>query len=160
MAEPIRVYADTSVFGGVFDPEFRVASQRFFELVRQGRLQLVVSLAVQREVEAGPADVGALFQDLLPVMELIETPATAFRLQEAYIVHGVVSAKQGTDALHVAVATVMGCAMIVSWNFRHIVSFRRIPLYNAVNCLNGYHPVAIYSPLEVVNDEEEELRLR
>jgi hypothetical protein len=30
----IRVYADTSVFGGVFDDEFREESLTFFELVR------------------------------------------------------------------------------------------------------------------------------
>ena len=30
---PIRVYADTSVFGGVFDEEFQVASRTFFEQV-------------------------------------------------------------------------------------------------------------------------------
>ena len=37
------------------------------------------------------------------------------------------------DALHVAVATVSGCSVIVSWNFKHIVNYRKIPLYNAIN---------------------------
>lgn len=45
--------------------------------------------------------------------------------------------------------------MIVSWNCEHIVSFRRIPLYNAVNALMGYPPLAIHSPLEVRFDDEE-----
>jgi hypothetical protein len=56
----------------------------------------------------------------------------------------------------VAIATVSGCPLIVSWNFRHIVSFRRIPLYNAVNVIAGYGPTAIHSPREVVESEEEE----
>ena len=59
-----------------------------------------------------------------------------------------------TDALHVAVATVTGCEVIVSWNFRHIVNFERIPMYNKINAVNGYNPIAIYSPLEVLADEE------
>jgi len=44
--------------------------------------------------------------------------------------------------------------MIVSWNFRHIVHYQKIPKYNAVNVLNGYAPIAIHSPLEVIPDED------
>ncbi len=42
----IRVYADTSVFGGVYDPEFQTASQAFFEDVTQQRFALVTSAIV------------------------------------------------------------------------------------------------------------------
>ena len=31
---PIRVYADTSVYGGVFDEEFAKPSRAFFDLVQ------------------------------------------------------------------------------------------------------------------------------
>jgi len=41
----------------------------------------------------------------------------------------------------------------VSWNFRHIVHFEKIPLYNAVNVLNGWGHIGIYSPLEVIEYE-------
>jgi len=34
--EPIRVYIDTSVFGGVFDPEFDRVSKRFFDIIGKG----------------------------------------------------------------------------------------------------------------------------
>ena len=44
---------------------------------------------------------------------------------------------------------------IVSWNFRHIVNLRRIPLYNAVNVLHGLGSIEIRSPLEVMSYEEE-----
>jgi len=43
--------------------------------------------------------------------------------------------------------------MIVMWNFKHIVHFKKIPLYNAINILKGYDQIAIYSPLEVINYE-------
>ena len=45
--------------------------------------------------------------------------------------------------------------MIVSWNFKHIVNFRRIPLYNAVNKANGYGEIGIFTPQEVIEDEDE-----
>lgn len=61
------------------------------------------------------------------------------------------SEKWYDDALHVAIATVADCDVIVSWNFKHIVNFQKIPMFNAVNVLNGYKPIAIHSPVEVIN---------
>ena len=43
----IRVYADTSVFGGVFDDEFNEESKAFFEQVRSGQSVLVASAVVK-----------------------------------------------------------------------------------------------------------------
>ena len=54
------------------------------------------------------------------------------------------------DAHHVALASVAGADMIVSWNFRHIVHHEKIRAFNAVNLKEGYGILAIYSPLEVV----------
>jgi len=49
--------------------------------------------------------------------------------------------------------TVSKAKLIVSWNFKHIVNFQKIPLYNAVNTLNGFGEIAIYSPPEVIENE-------
>ena len=46
MKEPIRVYADTSVFGGAQDREFSQLSEPFFARVRAGAIQIVVSAVV------------------------------------------------------------------------------------------------------------------
>jgi len=64
---------------------------------------------------------------------------------------GVVTPKSAEDALRVALATSSQCSLIVSWNFKHIVHFGKISKYNAVNTLNGYGQIGIYSPLEVIN---------
>jgi len=61
---------------------------------------------------------------------------------------GIVTEKPTDDAFHVAIASASGCDLIVSWNFKHIVHFDKIPKYNAVNILNGYGQLGIYSPLE------------
>jgi len=55
------------------------------------------------------------------------------------------------DALHVALASISGCDGIVSWNFKHIVHYQKIPRFNAVNVLQGYKEIMIYSPLEVID---------
>lgn len=52
-------------------------------------------------------------------------------------------------------ATVLDCWTIVSWNFKHIVHARKIPLYNGVNRAQGYKEIAIHTPQEVIEYEEE-----
>ena len=39
----IRVYVDTSVFGGAFDEEFTEPSRRFFQRVEKGEFVVVLS---------------------------------------------------------------------------------------------------------------------
>jgi predicted nucleic acid-binding protein len=153
---PITVYADTSVYGGVFDDEFSDASIRFFAAVRSEKFQLVLSEIVHRELSFAPAQVQELFQEMLPLAWLSPVTEEALNLQQAYIREGIITQKSLDDALHVALATVSGCDLIVSWNFKHIVNFQKIPLFNAVNTLNGYNNLMIYSPLEVIEDEDQE----
>ena len=78
-------------------------------------------------------------------------------LRERYLEQGIVSRKYVDDALHVAVATVSECDMIVSWNFKHIVHFEKISLYNAINRIHGYREIFINSPSEVITYDEEAL---
>jgi len=87
-------------------------------------------------------------------VDIAEVTAEALKLQQAYVDAGILSEKYSTDALHVALATVSQASLIVSWNFRHIVNFQKIPMYNAVNTLHGYSEIAIYSPLEVIEYED------
>jgi hypothetical protein len=152
---PVRAYADTSVFGGIRDEEFAEVSKAFFEQVRRGHFQLVTSAVVQEEMQFAPQEVHNLFDEMLEMAEVIEITEDALRLQKSYLDAGILGERWATDALHVALATVSVCTLIVSWNFGHIVHFEKIPLYNAVNTLKGYSSISIHSPLEVVSYEEE-----
>lgn len=153
----IRVYADTSVFGGVFDEEFKAPSRVFFDQVRSGRFHLVTSALVQEEIRPAPVEVQEFFDRILPMVDVVEVFEEALKLRDAYLEAGIVSHQWSEDALHVALATVAGCLLIVSWNFKHIVHFEKIPLYNAVNVLKGYSNIGIFSPLEVIQYEGEDI---
>ncbi|MFN3979774.1 MAG: type II toxin-antitoxin system VapC family toxin [Caldilinea sp.] len=153
----IRVYADTSVFGGVYDEEFQTPSRKFFEQVRSGQFALVTSAVVEAEILVAPLIVRHFFEEMLGLAEVTDVTAHALELRNAYLDAGIVTPKYSDDALHVALATVAECPLIVSWNFQHIVHFRKIPLYNAINALQGYQPIAIFSPREVIDYENEEV---
>jgi predicted nucleic acid-binding protein len=152
-----RVYADTSVFGGVYDDEFKQPSLTFFEQVKSGQFVLVTSAVVQDEMVAAPPTVRRFFEEMLGLAEVTDITVSALELRDAYLQAKIVTPKYSDDALHVALATVAGCALIVSWNFQHIVHFQKIPLDNAINTLQGYAPIAIYSPREVIHYEDEEI---
>jgi len=146
----IKVYADTSVFGGVFDKEFISPSHSFFEQVRSGLITLFTSALVQEEIGYAPAEVRDLFSELTEYMEILDVNEPALKLRDAYLKARIVPVKFSNDALHVAIASVSLCPIIVSWNFKHIVHFEKITSYNTVNILEGYSQVSIYSPSEVI----------
>jgi len=149
-----RVYADTSIFGGMFDEEFETASKVFFDAVKNGSFKLITSELVREEIQAAPQKVLKLFEQFLTMAEIAEITDAVLKLQQSYVQAGIVSEKYATDAMHVALATVSKADLIVSWNFKHIVNFQKIPLYNAVNTLNGFGKIAIFSPMEVIENED------
>jgi predicted nucleic acid-binding protein len=150
-----RVYVDTSVFGGVFDPEFEKESRQFFEEVKRGIFIPFVSPIVRREVLKAPPIVRAWYDDVLAYSQFIEVTDEALELMEAYLQVGIVTPKYSDDALHVALATVNRCDKIVSWNFRHIVHSEKIRFYHALNLMQGYDLIEIFSPKEVIHYDEE-----
>jgi len=65
----------------------------------------------------------------------------------------IVTKKYYSDALHIAVATVIGVDVLVSWNFKHIVNLNKIKSFNSVNLKEGYNILEIRSPREVIDNE-------
>ena len=154
----IRVYVDTSVFGGMHDEEFAEPTGRFFRQVQEGRFLVLVSTLSVDELNGAPECVTDVLRQLLPEqVEPVALTEEVRELAEEYVRAGVLSQKYADDAVHVAAATVAGAELIVSWNFRHIVHFQKIPLYNAMNTLRGYQQIAIFSPREVIHYEDQEV---
>ncbi len=151
----IRVYADTSVFGGAIDEEFAQSSRPFFERLERGEFTLLVSTETLRELGAAPPVVREVFQRIAEEhLESVPVGAEVEGLADAYIAAGILGKASRSDAIHVAAATVAEADLIVSWNFRHIVNLNRIAKYNAVNVLNGHRPIEIRSPAEVAYGNE------
>ena len=133
---------------------FRV-SQAFFNEVRSGRFRVAVSDVVVRELGYAPDRVVALYRELEGNLEILEISEAALGLVRAYLAAGIVRERWRADALHVAMASASGCRAIVSWNFRHIVHFEKIPLYNGMNMTHGFGPLAIHTPQEMLHYEDQ-----
>lgn len=150
----IRVYVDTSVFGGVFDEEFAEPSRRFFHRVEKGEYVVLLSTHTLDELTPAPEKVLEVLRNLpKDCVETIIAGEEAELLANSYIQAGALGKASRMDALHVASATIAGADLILSWNFKHIVCYDRIQLFNGVNILQGYRALDIRSPLEMRDDD-------
>lgn len=150
----LRVYLDTSVIGGIFDEEFMERTNKLFSEIKDGKFIPCISVIVSSEIEKAPKKVIDFFYKLLPECEILDVDNNCLLLRNEYLRSNIVSPKYMDDALHVAIATVSRCDIIVSWNFKHIVHYDKIALYNAVNRINGYKDIFINSPAEVIDYED------
>jgi predicted nucleic acid-binding protein len=146
-----RIYVDTSVIGGCCDEEFADASQKLIALAKNRTALLLLSDLMITELQHAPVSVQKVL-DQLPFAstEEVRVSDESRALRDAYLAAGVIGPTHRNDAHHVALASLARADMIVSWNFKHLVHFDKIRGFNAVNLRDGYAPIAIYSPLEVV----------
>ncbi len=157
MKAPIlRLYLDTSVFGGVFDQEFDVESKRLIAAIHKKKAIVMMSDVVLEEIENAPAEVKAVVRDLPKDQQVfVDTTEEVIKLRDEYLSRKILTPKSIDDATHVALATVNRADAIVSWNFKHIVRLDKMKQYNQVNFSLGYGILQIVSPKEVVFDEKE-----
>jgi predicted nucleic acid-binding protein len=149
-----RIYADTSVFGGCFNPGFERVSRAVFDLVREGRIRLLFSSVVLDELRRAPPRVGAVLEDLPPAsVEEVVIDGVVRSLPAAYLASRVVELRASNDALHVAAATAARADALTSWNFTNIVRFDRVHGFNSVNYARGFRAVTIIPPQGILLDE-------
>ena len=115
-----------------------------------GKFKIVTSALVEAEIEPASEEIRLFFQKYAKSAHIAETSKEAIDLQLSYIESDVVTEKSLDDALHVAIATISKCEMIVSWNFKHIVHYDKIIKYYAINMLKGYGQIGIHSPVEII----------
>ncbi|MEP7345139.1 MAG: hypothetical protein ABI877_07725, partial [Gemmatimonadaceae bacterium] len=128
------IYVDTSVLGGYFDQEFAEWSRALVEDFRAARLRPVLSDLLAAEIGGAPMPVRELHSELLALVGIgVQMSTEAIELADRYAAHGILPAKFRNDMLHIALATVANADVVACWNFRHIVRFDKIRLFNAVN---------------------------
>ncbi len=149
----LKVYTDTSVFGGCFEEEFEKWSRLLINEFITGNKFLMVSGITIKELSLAPRPVRDIFEEI-PQSNIKYADITddVEKLAKQYITEKVVSAKFEGDALHIAIATLNMADVLVSWNFKHIVNLTRIRLYNSVNLKYGYPLIEIRTPMEVVDE--------
>ena len=151
-----RIYVDTSVIGGCFDDEFAIWSKALMKDIENGLFRGVTSEIVQAEIADAPINVRNQFLKFLKMdPEVLRINHESIGLVDSYVEHKILAERFRNDMLHIALSTIAGVDILVSWNFRHIVRYDKIRQFNAVNLEQGYNTLDIYSPREVTSYEKD-----
>jgi predicted nucleic acid-binding protein len=152
----IRIYVDTSVIGGCFDAEFKKWSLGLFHDFEMKSYIPLTSYVVEQEIKFAPQEVQDQFKKFFNFNpEIIKINKEILEIRDAYQKKAILKPKFANDLLHIAIATFANADVLVSWNFKHIVRFDKILLYNSVNLELGYKPIQIHSPREVTKIEKD-----
>jgi predicted nucleic acid-binding protein len=151
----LRVYIDTSVVGGYFDDEFEEDTKRFFDRIFKNDFLVYFSEISEAELSLAPDFIKEL-KERIPseCYRYVELDIESRELAETYISEKILGKSSLDDAYHIALATVNRLDVLVSWNFKHIVNYDKIKLFNSINLKLGYPVIEIRSPKEFVRYEK------
>ena len=144
-----RIYIDTSVVGGYFDNIFEEATRRLFDRIVNCDFDVYFSEVNETELSLAPQHVRNLVL-LVPkeCYKYVELNEEAAALAQLYLKDKALGQASLNDAYHIAIASVNRLDCLVSWNFKHIVNFDKIKLFNSINLKAGYPLIDIRTPLE------------
>jgi len=158
MTKLLRIYLETTMFNYYFDEdrEAHPDTVRMFEEIAADKYEAYTSEHVVSELKrASNEDKRNKMLDLIMKygISVLKPNAKASKLADIYIAEGVIPEDHHTDALHIAISSVNGIDVILSLNFKHIVSKRTEEMTGNINMQNGYRRVDIRPPTEVVGNE-------
>ena len=155
----LKVYVDTSIFGGVYDEEDPRRIQITETLLDILKLKIgcipYVSNIVIEEIERAPHDIRNELEKIMGGTDskiLHETPECVGLVNE-YIRRRIIPARYRDDARHIAVAVVNRIDAIITWNCRHMANIEKKRAINEVNIKMGYAQIDIVTPMEVVEND-------
>jgi len=150
-----RIYIDTSVIGGYFDEEFEEATKKLFDRIQNKDFDIYFSEVNETELILAPKHIQDL-KLLIPkdCYHYLELSEESKLLAEAYVKEKALGQASLNDAFHIAISSVARLDCLISWNFKHIVNFDKIKLFNSINLKLGYPLIDIRTPLEFFKDED------
>jgi predicted nucleic acid-binding protein len=156
----LALYLDTSVISFALSKDIsdddRNITLKLIEEINKGRFEGFISDVVIRELgntrDAAKRDKLLKLVENTEFNEVLSVDEEIDRLADKYIEEGIIPAVYRDDALHIALASVKGLDILVSWNFKHLVKHKTRIEVAGVNTLLGYKSIDICMPWEVIED--------
>jgi predicted nucleic acid-binding protein len=152
-----KVYLETTMFNYYFDEtkEDRPVTIAFFEAIGAGQFEAYTSVYAVEELENASEPKRTDMLNLIGKynVKILTAVDEAIYLSQLYITSAIIPEKKRLDALHIAIATVNDIDMILSYNFKHINKIKTKTMVPAINQKEGYKPIIITQPKEVIDYE-------
>jgi hypothetical protein len=134
---------------------FEEATKRLFDRIANKDFDVYFSEVNETELSLAPVYIQDI-KKLIPndCYKYAELNDEAKKLAEAYVSEKILGQASMNDAYHIAIASVYRLDCLVSWNFKHIVNFDKIKLFNSINLKLGYQLIDIRTPLEFSKYED------
>ena len=144
----LKVYLDTSVVSYLYQedaPEKMQDTLSLWELFKQGIYEVFVSDIVFREIDRCSEEKLNILLDYLDQIEYheVETDSNTIELARRFIDFGILKKKSFDDCQHIAAAILAGCDVIISWNFKHLVSVKIVTGVKIITALEEYKDLLI-----------------
>jgi predicted nucleic acid-binding protein len=157
LMKKLKLYLDTSVISHLHAddvPEKMEKTIAFWDLLITEEFEPYISELVIAEFNKCPEPKKSQLELIIEKapLNILEVDEEATVLADKYIEQGIFPGRYRDDAIHVALATVYGCNVIVSWNFKHMVKIRTILGVNGVNKITGYSDIEIVTPEVIVGE--------
>ncbi len=151
MKKKMRVYIETSIISNLdaLDrPDWMKETLLLWKKLKAGKYEIVVGTPVIAELEQCPEPKRSfMLQELEQIpYDLVMDTEESKRIAGEYIRLGGIPHRSRTDAMHIALATLASCDVIVSWNFAHIVNVKAMTAVDTVNTFERLKPIRIVSP--------------
>jgi predicted nucleic acid-binding protein len=155
-----KIYLDTSVIGHLYTQDLPSETNdvlKLWEELKQGKYDTVISELTFTELSESPEEKQNVFSEFINEIDYMELSISeeAETLAGEYINNGVLAEKHYDDCLHLALATVSNCDIVVSRNFKHMVRYKTIEGVRSTNAKNGYYKsIDIIPPAILIEAEE------
>ena len=111
---------------------------------------LVTSPAVMAELARTPEPKRSDCLGLMESLPILEMTEEADELVRLYIEHKIMPDDTEGDAMHLALATLHECDILVSWNCRHIANANKSDHIRRINGRLGHKTPGLVTPLELL----------
>ena len=134
-----RVYVETTIPSAYYtdrdDPVMRRrrdATRRWLAIAA-ATCELVASLAVMRELAKGTSSHVPARLALVDTCVPLEITPSAIATAETYVRRRIMPAHPFEDALHLALASHHRCAVLATWDFRHLANPTKFDFIRRIN---------------------------
>ena len=156
-----KIYLETTIYNYFIDTERdgHTDTVKLFEEIRAGKFEAYASTYVTDElVETKDNNRRLRMLSLIDEYNIAIIPGNdeARNLSEVYINAGIFPAAKRYDSLHIAIATINDIDYVFSFNYKHINRIKTKTMTSAININEGYKPVTITTPGEVIEHGDNE----
>ncbi|MEK6794024.1 MAG: hypothetical protein AABZ39_04565 [Spirochaetota bacterium] len=157
----LKIYLDTSIISNLFADDRldwkQTTNELFDAVLPTGEYEFYLSDVVIREInKTNDAALRERMMNAAKNKNITMVHYNEFEvlsLAKQYISEGALPPRSVDDSLHVAIATISGMDILLSWNYRHLSNIERERKLHTVNINEGYTlPLRITNPLEVIHD--------